>query len=426
MGKTAIIGFGCAGYHVAKTLRDNGYAGGIDVYSNTGEAPYNPMLTTYFVSERIDQAGMYPFGSLDEICAQLGIHMYANAGVTRLYAQERVVETQQGKSGPYDDVVICTGASPVVPPFAWGLGRSAYTMRTAEDARKLEQTLESGGVKSALVVGGQMVGIKVVELLWKRRIQTILVDMAPHIFPTSACESFAQVIQQALSGRGIEQHYACALAGVEETAKGVRSTLANGDAVDTDIIVFCSGIRANTSFLDSSEIPMGRAVTVDLRMRTGVPHVYACGDCCETLDLQTGEPSSIGLWANAAMQGKTAALNILGKPAEYQGNLIHNITHFMDMDFISIGNCRAQGEHLNWEGDGWRIQAIMGESGKPECINILDNAKISGPLKALLIKRFRSPEAPLGPAMRMQLLRQGLPPELIDILGGDSTREGSK
>lgn len=33
---------------------------------------------------------------------------------------------------------------------------------------------------------------------------------------------------------------------------------------------------------------------------------------------------------------------------------------------------------------------------------------------------FRSPEAPLGPAMQMHL-----PPEFIDLLGEDSAREGS-
>ena len=421
MGNVAIIGFGCAGYHAAKTLRENGYQGAIDVYSDTSESPYNPMLTTYFVSETIQREGMYPFGTLEEVCAQLNVNVRTQTKVTRLYAKERVIETAQGRSGPYDDVVICTGAVPVVPPFARGLQHNSYTMRTAADARALEEKLAAGGVKSAVVVGGQMVGIKVAELLWKRNIRTILVDMAPQIFPVSACESVAQVIQQYLAEQGIEQHYACALAGVEETADGIRSTFADGSSAETDIIVFCSGIRANIPFLDGNEVPMDRAVTVDLRMRTGVEHIYACGDCCAVADIQTGQTSSIGLWANAIMQGKVAARNILGQAVEYQGNLIHNITHFMDLDFISIGNCRAAGEHLRWAGDGWQMEAIMGADGKPECINILDNAKISGPLKALLIKRFKAPGAPLGPAARLQLTRSGLPREVIEILGGNRT-----
>lgn len=423
MGAVAILGFGCAGYYAAKTLRENGYRGAVDVWSDTGEAPYNPMLTTYFVSQRIGREGMYPFGTLEEIAAGLDVNIHTQTAVTHLHAAQRVVETAQGKSGPYDDIIICTGAVPVVPPFARGLRRGSYTMRTAADARALEEKLAEGGVKSAVVVGGQMVGIKVVELLWRRNIHTILVDMAPHIFPTSACESFAQVIQQDLAARGIDQRYSCALASVEETAGGIRAAFADGSEAETDIIVFCSGIRPNLPFVDGAEVPMDRAVTVDLRMRTGAPHVYACGDCCQVTDIQTGQVSSIGLWANAVMQGRVAAWNILGRPVEYQGNLIHNITHFLDTDFISIGNCRAEGEHLRWAGDGWQMEAVMGADGKPECINILDNAKVSGPLKALLMKRFKAPQAPLGPAARLQLARSGLPSQVIEILSGNGMEE---
>ena len=102
----------------------------------------------------------------------------------------------------------------------------------------------------------------------------------------------------------------------------------------------------------------------------------------------------------------------------YQGNLIHNITHFMDMDFISIGNCNAAGEHTRWENDraGWQIEAVVNADGKTECINILDNAGIAGPLKALFIKGLRSPGSPLSPALEMQLLRSGVPAGLIALL----------
>ena len=420
MGRTAIIGFGCAGYHAAKTLREHDPNMVIDVYSDTAEAPYNPMLTTYFVSEKIGQEGMFPFGDLEQVQKELSVNILAGTKVTRLYAKDRVVETATGRSEPYDDIIICTGAYPVVPPFARRLARNSYTMRTVEDARALEQKLNTGEVKSAVVVGAQMVGIKVVELLWKRNIKTILVDMAPRIFPMSACESISEIIQDRLDEKGIEQRYACGLSTVECTENGIYSTYADGSSAETDIIVFCSGIRANLPFVDPEEVKLDRAVEVNLQMRTSVPHVYACGDCCEVTDMQTGTNSSIGLWANAREQGKIAAQNILGQQTNYQGNLIHNITHFMEMDFISIGNCNAHGEHIHWDNarEGWQIEAILNENGETECINILDNAKVSGPLKALFVKRLKSPDSVLSPALEMRLLKSGVPAELIALLDG--------
>lgn len=422
MGKTAIIGFGCAGYHAAELLREKQPDMQIDIYSATGEAPYNPMLTTYYASEKIGQSAMFPFGDLETVSNKLNASIFTNTPVTHLYAQERIVETAGGRSEPYDDIIIATGSYAVVPPFARELTANSYTMRTADDARTLEQVLCTGNIRSAVVVGGQMVGIKVVELLHRRGIKTLLVDMAPRIFPLSACEEISALIQQRLDCMGIAQRYSCALQSVENTETGIRSTFADGSCAETDIIVFCSGIRANIPFIDPAEFDLGRGIHVDLKMRTSVPHVYACGDCCEVKDIQTGEYSSIGLWANSGVQGKIAARNIIGEAVEYQGNLIHNITHFLDMDFISIGDCNASGEHVRWKNDhdGWQIEAILDETGRPACINILDNAKISGPLKALLIKRFQSPRAKLSPAVELQLAKSGVPALIIDALSGNT------
>ena len=49
MKKLAIIGFGGAGYNAARAVRQRDCEAVIDVYSDTGTAPGNPMLTTYYV-----------------------------------------------------------------------------------------------------------------------------------------------------------------------------------------------------------------------------------------------------------------------------------------------------------------------------------------------------------------------------------------
>ncbi|MCD7908112.1 MAG: hypothetical protein LUH04_10620 [Clostridium sp.] len=47
--RTAVVGFGCAGFHAVKAMREHGYEGAIDVYTDSGWAPANPMLTTYYI-----------------------------------------------------------------------------------------------------------------------------------------------------------------------------------------------------------------------------------------------------------------------------------------------------------------------------------------------------------------------------------------
>lgn len=419
MQTVAIVGFGCAGYHATKAIRASGGEHVIDVYSNTGEAPCNPMLTTYYVSGKISEKEMFPLGDLEEIQQALKLHVLCNTPVVKLRAGEKTVVTADGREKHYDHIVIASGARAVLPPIKGLPEKGVYTMRTADDARCLAAVLDQG-INSAVVVGGQMVGIKVVELLHKRGIKTALVDMAEHIFPLSAMQSTAIVIEGRLKAAGIELGFGSALTGVKETEKGLVSCYADGTERCSDIVVFCSGIKANIPFVDFEELAVGHAaIKTDLHMRTNVPDVYAVGDCCETTDVLSGEDSYIGLWANAALQGRVAGENICGKESTYTGNLIHNITHYMDTDFISIGNCRAEGERLFWRSkDGsWQMEAILKE-GRILAVNILDNADVSGAVKQVLLRRAARPEKAMSETEKMVLLRSGMPTSVIAKLGG--------
>ena len=70
----AIVGFGTAGYHAVEAIRETDTEGVIDVYGDTGLAPYNPMLTTYYACGKVDKSGMFPFGSLEQIQKPFGFN----------------------------------------------------------------------------------------------------------------------------------------------------------------------------------------------------------------------------------------------------------------------------------------------------------------------------------------------------------------
>ena len=61
MRRAVIVGFGCAGYHTAKALRDAGYQEEIAVYSDRNDPPSNPMLTTYYASGAIPYVNQFVF-----------------------------------------------------------------------------------------------------------------------------------------------------------------------------------------------------------------------------------------------------------------------------------------------------------------------------------------------------------------------------
>ena len=198
MSKIAIIGFGCAGYNAVRAIRDSDSNCMIDVYSNTDEPPYNPMLTTYFASDRISEKQIYPFGTLEEIKSRFNINILTLTPVKSLHAAAREIITASGATAKYSDIIIASGARAVIPPIKDLPRHGIYTMRTAEDARRLKEIADTG-IQSALVVGAQMVGIKVAELLNRRGANVLLADMASHMFPASSYESTAVIISERLA-----------------------------------------------------------------------------------------------------------------------------------------------------------------------------------------------------------------------------------
>lgn len=426
MQRTAIIGFGCAGFHAAKSMREHGYNGEIHIYSNTDTPPANPMLTTYYVTGTLAYGGMFPFGDLDTLREEYDLILHRDTLVTALDSAQRRLTLRDGRTAFFDNVVLATGASALVPPIP-GIERpGVFCMRTVEDAERLRERLEQG-VRSAVVIGASMVGIKLVELLHKRGVPVTLADMAPHIFPTAALPEVAAEIEQRLEAQGVRQRFSRPIEAIERAGDGLEVCLGGGGRLPCDIALLCIGTRANTQLADAG-IRVDRGIVVNRQMETSAPGVYAAGDCCEGNNLLTGQTQIIGLWDNAARQGETAGANIAGAfpAASCPGNITHNITHFMNMDFIGLGDVRMTGDRQTFPLPGGRGRVdLVAWDGRLACVNILDQYRVSGVLKHFLLKSLLEPGTELGPVGRGRLEREGLPHTLIDYLEGLNKSHGS-
>jgi len=421
MERFAIIGFGCAGYHGLRALREAGSSAQVDVYSDTGMPPYNPMLTTYYTAGRLPYEGLFPFGTLEEIAREYDARVLTDTRVTGVDARERAVTTSAG-TRQYDKILLATGATAFVPgSFASLTG--AFCMRTVEDAVKLHDAIQEREYGNAVIVGASMVGIKVAELLHKRGCKVTLADMAPHIFALAAYPEVSEMIEARLREMGIDMVFGQAIAGAEEhlggdgKVSGYTVRLADGSTLETELLVLNIGTRAAAGILDPQQVAIDRGILVNERMETSAPGIYAAGDCSQGRNLQSGERQIIGLWANAGVQGRVAGRNMAGLSEETDGNILHNITHFLDMDFIGLGDNRAVGEVHTYQSPdkGFYIQAVV-RDGRAVGFNILDNYGVSGILKAHLMKLLRGQPCAFPPEQRGQLLRFGLEEGFIDKL----------
>lgn len=423
MKDIAIIGMGCAGYHGLRAMRDNGFDGQIHVFADVGHPPANPMLTTYYVAGRIPREAMFPFGPLEQVEREYGAVLHMDTPVSHVDAVHKTVLLRDGDRRSFDQILIATGARPVSPALGKGGGRRRYLMRTVRDAEVLKEMLDGGKVRSAVVVGASMVGIKVVELLQTRGVSVVLTDLADRLFSLVCMEEVAGEIRCDLENRGVKTLLGAGVDRAEEYEQGILTYLSDGRVLESDILVLCIGTKANTELLANTEVlhsepvRINRGIVVDQAMRTSCPGIYAAGDCCESLNLQTGQTAVIGLWANAAAQGRCAGINMTGGEARFPGSIPNNITHFFDTDFIGIGDPGLPGErHLFPTGRG--MLSAVTEGDRVHCVNILGNYRISGMVKQALMNRLAGEAVSLSRADRGLLLASGVPAGFLELLEG--------
>ena len=96
----------------------------------------------------------------------------------------------------------------------------------------------------------------------------------------------------------------------------------------------------------------------------------------------------IGLWNNARYQGRTAGRNMAGENEFFRGNIPHNITHFMGMDFVGMGDVDGY-DKMEKTFDGRNFVQLFWKGGLLAGANFLDSYTESGVIKHALIKGLR-------------------------------------
>jgi NAD(P) transhydrogenase len=198
-----------------------------------------------------------------------------------------------------DIVLIATGSRPARLP---GVPFDDPDVDDSETAFEIDRPFGS-----VVVVGGRAVGCEYASIFTALGIEVTLVDSGERLLPFLDTE-VSQLLAQAFSDMGMRLVLGGGRAAVARDEKGVRVTLASGEEIRPDKVLFASGRAGNTEGLGLEEAGVQtddrNRVVVDDRFRTSAEGIYAAGDVI-------GRP---GLASVSMEQGRVAACYALGIP----------------------------------------------------------------------------------------------------------------
>ncbi|HNR30442.1 MAG TPA: FAD-dependent oxidoreductase [Candidatus Hydrogenedentes bacterium] len=242
----------------------------------------------------------------------------------------------------YDALVIATGARPVVPPIP-GIDLANVTpVHTVPEAERIKALVASGGGRNAVIIGGGLIGVEMAEALAARGCRVTMIEMLPQVLNILDWD-MAKLVEQHMIAKGVR-----VLTGVRVTAlRGedqVSAVATDAGELPADLVIVAVGVRPNADLARKAGLAVGDlgGITVDARMRTSDPNIYAAGDCVENTHLITGGPCFVPLGSTANKQGRVAANALCGVEDAFPGVLGSAVCKVFDFCVARTGLTESQ------------------------------------------------------------------------------------
>jgi len=236
----------------------------------------------------------------------------------------------------YDELLIGTGAEPARPagvPFAEPGIHLLHSMTDAERVVTALELLPAGS--RVAVVGAGYIGLEMTEGLVARGFDTTLIQRGPEVLSTLDPE-LGSLINAEVRSHGATVLTGSTVTGIAPAGGGqwrVATSSTSGDAEGMfALVVVCVGVRPVTDLAVAAGAQLGQsgAIVVDASMRTGVPHVWAAGDCVVTHHRLLGT-TWLPLGTTAHKQGRVAGENMLGGSKVFAGSVGTQVVKVFDL-----------------------------------------------------------------------------------------------
>lgn len=349
MSKYVIVGGSVGGIGAVEAIRELDPVGEITVVSEEPFPQYSRPMIADLLSKEADLDKMKYRG--DRFWKENKVQALTGRKAVRINLDEQYVELDGGDKISFEKLLIATGGRPFVPKMEGAEKDGVFTFTKLSDTEGIATKIKEA--KSAVVIGGGLIGVSVTEALVKLGVKVTMVELKDRILSLILDATASQIVTKTIKKAGVTIVTGQTVKRIvgkrddEEAVGGV--VLTNGKEVPCDLVIIAIGVIPRTELVAGTKIKVNRGIVVDRLMQTSVPDVYACGDVAEGYDFITGESRVLPLWPVAHMGGRVAGYNMTGKKTEYPGGTIMSALPYFDMPVITVGVVNPK------EDDGYEV-----------------------------------------------------------------------
>ncbi|MGD2066488.1 MAG: FAD-dependent oxidoreductase [Candidatus Bathyarchaeota archaeon] len=342
MSKYVIIGGSAGGIGAVEAIREIDPKGTLTVISEEKVPQYSRPMISEYVSREATLDTMKYRG--DQFWKDNKVKTLTGRTATRIDFKKKQVILDGGDKIDYEKLLIATGGKPFVPRMDGGDKTGVFTFTELSSAEKIESTVEDS--KSAVVIGGGLIGVSASEALVKRGIKVTLVELKDSILNLILDKTASDIAEKVLTEAGVTvitgQTVQRILGRKDNEAAVGGVVMTDGTEIPCDLVVVAIGVIPRTDIVKETDLKLNRGIVVDRTMRTSIPDVYACGDVAEAHDFLINGNRLLPLWPLAHLGGQVAGYNMAGKKAEYEGGTVMSSLKYFELPVIAVGNVNPE------------------------------------------------------------------------------------
>jgi NADPH-dependent 2,4-dienoyl-CoA reductase/sulfur reductase-like enzyme/rhodanese-related sulfurtransferase len=342
--KIVVIGGVAAGTSAAAKARRCDEDAEVLIFERGRHISYATCGLPYYISGVIAHEGSLIFNTPETFETRHNIDVKLQHEVSEILPECKEIKVIELKTGqerryPYDKLILATGARPFIPPIEGIQLRHIHSLRTVEDAKNIRDFIETGPPSHAVVVGGGLIGLEMVEALLAQKLHVTLVEKLDQLLPSFDWE-IAHTAETHLKEKGVDVFCSNGVESFKGDESGVKRVVTeSGEEIDADLVILSIGIRPNVQLAEAAGIQLGptRTIAVNHRMETSVEDIYAVGDCAESRHILTDEPVWAPLGSVANKHGRVAGENVTGRNVAFKGVLGTCIAKVCDLAVARTG-----------------------------------------------------------------------------------------
>ncbi|MET4214415.1 p-cumate 2,3-dioxygenase ferredoxin reductase subunit [Bradyrhizobium sp. LA2.1] len=305
-----IAGAGQAGARAAEALRSRGFKGAITMIGDEPHPPYERPQLSKAMLHSPDTPVAYIKQPRDWNEA-LGVRLKTGAAAVDCDTDRRIVSTADGRSFPFDRLLLATGTRPRRLAALEGASLDVQYLRNVEDAFQFRRHIAARS--RIVIVGGGVIGLEAACAAAKSGCHVTVIESEARLLARAFPTLISDLVADRHRSHGVAFVFSATVTG--STSHSVQ--LSNGTEIVADLVLVGIGVTPSSELAARLGLPTVDGIAVDVCGRTAVSDVFCAGDAALQWSRCHGRAVRVETWANAQNQAIAVAANMIGEINAY-------------------------------------------------------------------------------------------------------------